>query len=54
MPDLDGCQTCELIIDVYKKNFEPNPEDTESEAAVRRLLFMPEMICCSAYDATNI
>ena len=54
MPDMDGPTTCQHIRDYYRMMMQPKESDAPDYAAVRSRLFMPEMICCSAYDEVMI
>ena len=54
MPELDGIATCKLINAAYEEIMEVRISDSEDEAKARKKIFKPEIICCSAYDATII
>ena len=53
MPEMNGAEACEKIIEIYKNFRVRNKEDTEEQALARSQIFVPEVICCTAYDPTT-
>ena len=51
---MDGPETAVAIRGVYEAAMLPVATDTEEMAVRRSKLFVPAMICCSAYDPNAI
>ena len=51
---MDGVRTCELMIEFYNDVRKPRDSDDPERAALRERIFVPQMICCSAYDESRI
>ena len=54
MPDLDGCETTKLIRRHYQEVMQPVEGDDPRTAEVRKRIFEPVIVCCSAYDEKKI
>ena len=52
MPELNGAQTCKLILDTYKDFMEERKTDSVRQAFVRSQIFEPEVLCCTAYEVS--
>ena len=50
MPDMDGVTTCNLIKQHFNEVKQPRDSDDPESAELRKRIFVPEIICCSAYD----